>query len=137
MRLEGSYTWDEGKGNMASKHIDFVVTGDPGTAKATAERALVERKFHLTWQDEWSGTAERGNKVANVVAGALAQYFKVGVRIMSAQPGETTVRIERQSSGWMGGAIGAARTTKNMNALRHELEATFGAAGVLRGVTEG
>ena len=35
------------------------------------------------WADEWSGTAEKGNKWLNLVAGALAQYFKVGVRIMS------------------------------------------------------
>jgi hypothetical protein len=55
---------------------------------------------------------------------------------MSAQPGETTVRLERQSSGWMGGAIGAARTTKILTALRTELETTFSAAGVLRGVSE-
>ena len=122
---------------MASKYIDFLVTGDPATARATAEQALVARKFRVTWADEWTGTAERGSKVANLVAGALAQYFKVGVRLMTAQAGETTVRIERQSSGWMGGAIGASRTTKNMAALRGELEATFAAAGVLRSITDG
>jgi hypothetical protein len=122
---------------MAAKFIDFVVTGDPGMARATAERALVERRFTVTWNDDWTGTAERGNKVANALAGALAQYFKVGLRLMSTQPGETIVRVERQSSGWMGGAIGAARTNKNMAALRQELEATFGSAGVLRGVSDG
>jgi hypothetical protein len=122
---------------MTTKYIDFVVTGDPGSARATSERALIERKFKVTWQDEWSGTAERGSKVANALAGALAQYFKVGVRLMSTNPGETVVRIERQSSGWMGGAIGASRTTKNLTALRLELASTFEAAGVLRGVSEG
>jgi hypothetical protein len=122
---------------MATKYIDFLVTGDPGLARATAEQALVTRKFRVAWNDDWTATAERGSKVAGALAGALAQYFKVGVRLMSAQPGETTVRIERQSSGWMGGAIGAARTNKNMTALRTQLEATFSAAGVLRGVNEG
>jgi hypothetical protein len=53
---------------------------------------------------------------------------------MSAQPGETTIRIERQSSGWMGGAIGASRTTKNMSALQSELGTIFANAGVLRNV---
>jgi hypothetical protein len=110
---------------------------NPVAAKATAQQALVERKFTVTWQDEWTATAERGSKALNLVAGALAQYFKVGVSIMTAGEGETTVRIERQSSGWTGGAIGASRTTKNLNSLRGELEATFAAAGVLRGVTEG
>ncbi|MGO8875204.1 MAG: hypothetical protein ACLQNG_05485 [Acidimicrobiales bacterium] len=122
---------------MATKYVDFLVTGDPVAARATAERALVERQFKLSWQDEWTATAERGSKAMNVVAGALAQYFKVGVRLFATSPAETTVRIERQSSGWTGGAIGAARTTKNLASLRSELEATFGAAGVLRGVVEG
>jgi hypothetical protein len=122
---------------MATKYIDFQVTGDPVTARATVEEALVARKFQVTWSDEWTGTAERGSKVANAIVGALAQYFKVGVRLMSAQPGQTTVRIERLSSGWMGGAIGASRTTKNFAALRAQLEATFSAAGVLMGVSDG
>jgi hypothetical protein len=122
---------------VAVGYVDFSVTGDPTTARATAERALVDRKFKVTWLDEWSGQAERGSRVANVLLGALAQYFKVGVRVMSDEQGRTIVRIERQSSGWAGGAIGAARTTKNINGLRADLEATFGSAGVLLGVVEG
>jgi hypothetical protein len=122
---------------MAAKYFDFLVVGDPVRARATIEDALVARKFKVAWSDDWTASAERGSKVANAIAGALAQYFKVGVRLMSSEPGETTVRIERQSSGWIGGAIGASRTTKNMTALRTELEATFSGAGVLRGVTEG
>jgi hypothetical protein len=118
---------------MASpKNLDFVVTGDSVRAKATAEQALVARKFRVTWQDDWAGMAERGSKVGNMVAGAAAQYFKVGLRIMSGtEPGQTIVRIEKQSSGWMGGAIGASRTTKNFASLKDELTATFESAGVL------
>ena len=41
---------------------------------------------------------------------------------MSADQGRTIIRIERQSSGWVGGAIGAARTTRNLQKLRAELE---------------
>jgi hypothetical protein len=122
---------------MAGKYIDFLVTGDPVAARATAEQALVARKFAVTWDDDWTATAVRGSKAANLVVGALSQYLRVGVRLMSAQPGETTVRIERQSSGWAGGAIGVARTRKNLSSLRSELEGTFGDAGVLRGVSEG
>ena len=118
-------------------NIDLVVTGDPARAKATAIAALEARKFRLKWTDEWSGTAEKGNKWLNLVAGALAQYFKVGVRIMSApQPGQSIVRLEKQSSGWAGGAIGASRTKKNMTGLRDELAAAFQSAGVLVTVQE-
>ena len=122
---------------MASKYIDFKVTGDPAMARATAERALNDRKFKVSWTDDWSGVAERGNKVANVIAGALAQYFKVGLRLMSDGPEQTIVRVERLSSGWAGGAIGASRTTRNFSSLRSELEATFAGAGVLIDVNEG
>ena len=122
---------------MAVKYIDFKVTGDPTMARATAERALTERKFKITWTDDWSGVAERGNKVANAIVGALAQYFKVGLRLMSEGPAETVVRIERLSSGWAGGVIGASRTNRNFANLKSELEATFGAAGVLVDVSEG
>jgi hypothetical protein len=121
---------------MATKHVDFLVTGDPAMARATAEQALSSRKFRITWNDEWSAVAERGSKVANLLVGALAQYFKVGVHLMEAGPGETTVRIERLNSGWRGGVIGASRTTSNFNSLRSELESTFNAAGVLREVSE-
>lgn len=119
-------------------YVDFTVTGDPARAHATATEALEGRKFTLTWSDPWTGVAERGSKVGNVLAGAMAQYFKIGVRVMSAPTdGQAIVRIEQQSSGWMGGAIGAHRTKKNFAGLRDELRATFETAGVLVGVTEG
>jgi hypothetical protein len=120
-------------GNVAASinYIDFVVTGDPARARATAESALMTRKFRVQWHDDWTATAERGSKTGNLVAGAMAQYFKVAVRLMSAGSDQTTVRVEKQSSGWMGGAIGASRTKKNFAALKDELQATFAAAGVL------
>jgi len=122
---------------MATSYVDFLVVGDPTAARATAEQALVSRNFRVAWSDPWTATAERGSKVANALAGAFAQYFKVGVRLTAAQPGLTTVRIERQSSGAMGGLVGVSRVRRNLGALRSELEATFNAAGVLRGVSEG
>ena len=122
---------------MASKNIDFFLLGDPAAARATAEQALVGRQFHLSWNDDWTATAERGSKVANVLAGALAQHFKFGLRVMaSPEPGVTILRIEKLAAGWAGGAIGVMRTNKNVAALRSDLEATFQGAGVLRGVTE-
>jgi len=122
---------------MAAKYVDFIVTGDPAIAKATAEQALTSRKFRITWSDDWTATAERGSKVGTFLVGTFAQYFKIGVQLMALQPGETVIRLESQSSGMAGGAIGVARTRNNFASLRTELEATFGTAGVLRGVQEG
>src|SRR4051812_33941259 len=109
-----------------AKGYDFTLQGDPTHARATVQQALEARKFRVQWADDWTAVAERGNKVANAFAGAAAQYFKVGVAIRSADDGNSVLRVERQSSGWTGGAIGASRTTKNMEQLRQELESTFG-----------
>jgi len=114
---------------------EFTLHGDPARVRATVQQALETRKFRLTWHDEWTATAERGNKAANAVVGAAAQYFKVGVAIRSGSDGNSIMRVERQSSGWMGGAIGASRTTKNLERLRDELGATFDAARVLVATT--
>jgi hypothetical protein len=125
-----------GGSDVAATYIDFVVSGDPKIARATVERALAARQFRVTWQDEWTAVAERGSKGANFWLGTFAQYFKVGVSLTSAAPGQTILRIERQSSGLMGGAIGASRTRRNLSSLHDELRATFSAAGVLHGVSE-
>ncbi len=111
--------------------VDFIVAGDATRAKLTVVQALEMRKFRLKWASEWDAVAERGNKVANVLAGALAQYFKVEVLVRSAPDGNGIIRLVKSSKGYMGGAIGAHRTTKNFDALAAELEAAFRAAGVL------
>ncbi|MCB0986102.1 MAG: hypothetical protein KDB06_15740 [Ilumatobacter sp.] len=116
--------------------VEFFVAGDANRAKATVVEALQNRKFRLTWNGDWDAVAERGNKVANVLAGAFAQYFKIGVVIRSGPDGTGVIRIEKSSSGWMGGAVGASRTRKNFDGLAADLQATFQAAGVLQNVQQ-
>jgi hypothetical protein len=119
---------------LIMEYFELLLSGDPTRAKATVEQALEQRRFRLTWTDEWTATAERGNKVANALLGAFAQYFKVHVAVRAApEAGRSIVRIDRGSRGYMGGAIGASRTNKNLQTLFDELQATFGAAGVLEG----
>jgi hypothetical protein len=94
----------------------------------------------LTWQDDHSATAERGSKAASFAAGAAAQYFNVGVHLMTDQPEETTVRLDRQSlsGAWLkGGALSPLRVSRNLASLRTELEGDFRNAGVLRSVGQG
>jgi hypothetical protein len=118
------------------KTIEFLVTGDPAAARSAAVEALESRKFRITWNDEWQGTAERGKKWLYAVAGAMAQYFKVGLSVFSADAGQSVIRLDKSSSGMMGGAIGVARTNKNFTALRDELSAIFTEQGILVGVKE-
>ena len=49
----------------------------------------------------------------------------------SGPGGQGVIRLDKSSKGYMGGAVGAHRTTKNFDALAADLEATFRAAGVL------
>jgi hypothetical protein len=116
------------------KQVEFHIDGDAARAKATVAEALEARKFKLSWTSEWAGVAQKGSVVANALLGALAQHFKFGVTVMTAPEGHGVIRMDKISSGWLGGALGARRTTKNFESLKAELEQTFGAAGVLRKV---
>ncbi|GAC1417476.1 MAG: hypothetical protein NVSMB57_12410 [Actinomycetota bacterium] len=120
----------------ALKQVDLTVTGEPSAARDAAVAALQSFKFRIKWTDEWNATAERGNKILNAVAGAIAQYFKVGLRIFTASNGQTVVQLLRESRGAMGGAIGMRRTTKNMERLRDDLAKNFTEKGILMGVKE-
>jgi hypothetical protein len=117
--------------------IDFVVTGDVARAKATAVDALQAKGFRLTWTDEWTATAEKGNKAVNLVLGGFAQYIKMGLEVRSTgTPDQSLIRLVQSSKGYMGGALGVAKTNKNRARLRDELGAVFNQAGVLVGVND-
>lgn len=111
--------------------VEFIVRGDAARAKATVIDALQSRQFRLTWTGDWDGIAERGNKTANVLLGAFAQYFRIDLAIRTAPDGNGVIHLGKSTKGYMGGAIGASRTTKNFDGLVADLQATFAAAGVL------
>jgi len=118
--------------------IDFTVTGDVERAKATAVDALQGKGFRITWSDQWTATAEKGNKVANAIIGGFAQYIKMGLEVRSTPtPDQSLIRLVPASKGYMGGALGVMKTKKNSARLREELSAVFQHAGVLVNVAEG
>ncbi len=110
---------------------EFTVTGDPSRVKQTAIDAFESRQFKMHWVDEWTGRAEKGSKIKNMLLGAFAQYFELGVAIRSLDATNSIIAINTLSKGWMGGAVGASRTKKNFAQLRDELGTTFQNAGVL------
>ena len=86
---------------------EFTLLGDSGVAKQTAIEAFESRGFSFTWIDDWTCRATKGNKAANVMLGALAQYFELEMSVRALDDEQSVVRIATLSSGWMGGAIGA------------------------------
>ena len=119
------------------KYVDVAVRLDPTAAKDRATQDLQGRKYRLTWENEWYGVAEKGNKWVAMVAGAFAQYFKVGVRVMAGQDGVTVVRFEKLASGVMGGVIGMRRAETQMRKVRDDFAGAADQAGLLAGVSEG
>ena len=116
--------------------VEFLVNGDPALARNTAAEILGQRGFKLTWTSDWSATAVRGSTTGNVLLGGFAQKFEVGLSVSSVGNGQTVIRFERQNRGWMGGAVGAVRVTRNMNELRDQFRDAMSARGMLAGVQE-
>ena len=111
---------------------EIAVTGDAARARDTIARALEEQKFALTWHDEWNGVATRGSKTKQMLLGAFAQYFEVGIAVFGVDGG-AVVRLTRPSAGISGGVAGRQRAVNQFRKLGEDMRATFGAAGVLRG----
>jgi hypothetical protein len=90
----------------------------------------------VNWTTEWSAEAVKGSTTGNLLLGAFAQKFVVGLSVTSVGAAQSMIRFDRQNSGWMGGAIGAARVSRNMKALRDEFRDAMSARGMLAGVRE-
>lgn len=119
------------------KYVDVSVRLDAPAARDRAAQELEARKFKVKWNDEWYAVAEKGNKILNAFAGAFAQYFKVGIRVMAGDSDVTVVRFEKLTSGWLGGGIGMMRADKQMKSLRDDFARAFDSVGLLAGVSEG
>ena len=117
---------------------EFLVSGESDTARDLAADVLAERGFTLDWSDDWTARASKGNVVVNVLAGAFAQSYRLGLRVRSIEgadggPDQTIVRIETLGTGLAGGIWGAKKTRSFFHGLRDELAARFASDGRLVG----
>jgi len=123
--------------NVATRAFDLTIVGDPSRANVTVEKALVDRGFRVIWTDDWNAVAVRGNKMINVLAGALSHFMKVTISLHAGDgPGQTIIHLQKGSSGALGGFPGVARTTKDLYNLRDQLSGIFQEAGVLVSLTQ-
>lgn len=116
--------------------VEFLINGDPSLARNTAAEILGQRGFTLTWTSDWNATAVRGSTTGNVLLGGFAQKFEVGLSVTSVGNGQSVIRFDRKNRGWMGGAVGAMRVTRNMNELRDQFRDAMSTRGMLAGVQE-
>jgi len=109
---------------------EIAVAGEPARARATVAQALESRGFTVSWQDEWSGMAEKGSKGKQLVLGGFAPHLQVGISLHAVDQG-LIVRLTRPSSGVSGGLMGRAKAVKQFNGVADDLVAAFHEAGVL------
>ena len=119
------------------RYVDFVLTGDPARARTTTVEALEAWQFRIAWTDEWTGSAEKGSRTANVLLGGFAQHYHFGLEVRSLEGERSLVRVKSFKSGWWGGLLGVMKTKKRLRKVRERLEAAFSGAGVLVSVTDG
>ena len=117
--------------SVGTKCTDFIPSTDVETVRTVVEKALLARKFRVTWLNGATADAERGSKLANAIAGDFATYMKVGIRLHEANAGETALRLEKLSTGRIGGGFGGTRTKRNFQSLCKQLGQTFRDQGVL------
>ena len=116
--------------------VEFLINGDPSLARNAAAEILAQRGFTLSWASDWNATAVKGSTTGNVLLGGFAQKFEVGLSVTSVGNGQSVIRFDRKNRGWMGGAVGAVRVTRNMNELRDQFRDAMSTRGMLAGVQE-
>lgn len=116
--------------------VEFLINGDPSLARNTAAEILAQRGFTLNWTSDWNAMAVKGSTTGNVLLGGFAQKFEVGLSVTSVGNGQSVIRFDRKNKGWMGGAVGAVRVTRNMNELRDQFRDAMSTRGMLAGVQE-
>jgi hypothetical protein len=115
------------------QYTDVFVVGTFQEVQQAIAYTLHAAGFEVEWADAFSGKATRGSKGANLVGGALAQYYEMDFQILELPDQSIAVRLFKSTSGWMGGAIGAYKVSKRYNEVVQTVCDLFQSQGRLRG----
>ena len=109
---------------MASLEADiFALGSDLDGIRGMAQAAFEQNRFKVEWHDTYAGVAKKGNRVLNIFFGAFCTYHEISFNIFQSEKGEIYVHLERRSSGWWGGLLGAAMANKRFREVRDMLAA--------------
>lgn len=112
----------------------FVKSQDMDSIRGMLQAAFDQNKFKVTWHDTYSGIARKGNKALNILFGALCTYHEISFNIFQTDQQQVYLHLERKSSGWWGGLIGASMAKKRFREVRDLLAAYLDGQGVLEHV---
>ncbi|MBK8977428.1 MAG: hypothetical protein IPM29_16070 [Planctomycetes bacterium] len=121
---------------MGSLKAEILVQGsDAEQLRGMLDDVFDQNRFRTAWSGARTGVAKKGNRAMNVLFGALAQYHEIGFELRPQGADRLAVRLQRQTSGFWGGLIGAANTKKRFRAVRDLLADHFEEHGILVEVT--
>lgn len=123
---------------MAST-TEFILTGDPGTARQTVLGAVASVGYLAEATGEWSYRLTRGNKTKSFWLGGAAgkDFFLTSLLDFSTDAaGAFIARLSRDavSSALRGGAIGASKAAGEFQALADAVGETTTRAGIFASV---
>jgi hypothetical protein len=117
---------------MASLVADiFVKSKDINGIRGMVQAAFDQNMFKVAWHDTYAGVATKGNKVLNILFGVICTYHEISFNVFQDPQQQIYVHLERRSSGWWGGLIGASMAKKRFRQVRDLLAAYFNGQGVL------
>lgn len=116
--------------------VDFLVSMPVEHLQSVLVQAFWANGFQVGWHGPWAGKAQKGSLAANVVAGALAQYYAVEFQVFPGSWG-STLRIVKGNTGLFGGIIGYAMVDSKFAEVANGLQAWFHSNRVLAGVQRG
>jgi len=112
------------------EYTDIQVRGSVENVQKLVQNAFVANEFAVQWAGPTKGKAEKGSRGANLMLGALAQYYAVDFEIHPDQSG-AILRLHKGNSGLAGGLWGMSKVKKQFNQLGDTLASWFQQQGVL------
>jgi len=116
-----------------TNYADISVKASVENVQNLVQHAFAANGFEVKWENATKGKAEKGSKGANLMLGALAQYYGIEFEIFP-HTGASTLRLLKANSGWAGGYLGARKVEKQFDQLSDTLAGWFRQQGALLGL---
>ena len=114
-------------------YADIAVRAPVENVQSLVQNAFAANGFGVSWENATKGKAEKGSKGANLMLGALSQYYGIDFEIFP-QGQVATLRLHKANTGWAGGYLGARKVEKQFERLSDTLASWFRQLGVLQQV---
>lgn len=116
------------------EYTDILINSSAGKVKETVQHAFQQNKFKVQWSSLYEGKATRGKKGANIALGALAQYYEIDFKVLTAPDKTVVLRIIKSTTGLWGGALGAHKVKKQYREIVDMLSKYFSSLGTFKGI---